>query len=61
MPERLAPAELAALIVDFLESRNGGELREAFEAQRTGDRRLMLDELALILEVGGRPANWVQR
>jgi len=50
--------ELAAYIVEWLRSRNGEQLRPAFDNMRVGDFELMLDELALILQHGGKPPNW---
>lgn len=55
-----AAKECAEYILGWLESRNGGELAEALEKQRVGDRRLMRDELIHILQAGGKPDNWVK-
>lgn len=54
----VAAVECATYILDWLERRNGGELREALERQRVGDRRRLRDELVWILQHGGRPDNW---
>ena len=53
------PRELATYIFEWLEVRNGGELDAALGAMRVGDRRNAIDELARILECGGRPPNWL--
>jgi len=53
-------ARCADYILGWLENRNGGELAEALEKQRVGDRRLMRDELIHILRVGGKPDNWIK-
>lgn len=50
---------LAEYVVQWLQSRNGGELREAFANMRLGDYVRLHDELALILLHGGKPPNWV--
>lgn len=52
------PSLLASYIIEWLETRNKGELREALDQQRIRDRKLMLDELTLILRHGGKPPNW---
>ena len=54
-----AATECADFILNWLEHRNCFELREALEKQRTGDRRLMREELIHILQAGGKPDNWV--
>lgn len=56
---KLSPEKLADYIVEWLETRNGAQLREAIEAMPVGDFRLMREELALILEHQGHPPNWV--
>lgn len=53
-----AAGVLADFILEWLESRNGAELRPALEALRVGDARRLREELALILRHGGRPPNW---
>lgn len=50
----------AEYIFEWLERRNGGQLREAIESMTVRDRRLAIDELALILLHGGRPPNWTK-
>lgn len=55
----MSDKELAEYIVSFLETRNRGELRPAFDEQTVASRRLMLEELEMILEHRGKPANWV--
>jgi hypothetical protein len=57
MAERNLKSE-AEYIFEWLERRNRGQLREAIESMRVLDRRLAIDELALILLHGGRPPNW---
>jgi len=52
--------ELTYYILEFLRTRNDGELREAFESMRVKDFNLMREELALILTHGGKPPNWVK-
>lgn len=52
--------ELASYVIEWLCSRNGGELRPAIESMRVSDFKLMHDELAHILLHGGRPPNWVK-
>jgi hypothetical protein len=54
-------AELAAYILGWLRSRNGGELDEAIGAMRLADYENMRGELEMILQHGGRPPNWVER
>ena len=51
---------LAAYIVEWFGCRNAGEFEKVLDRQRVMDRRLMLDELAMILAHGGRPPNWVK-
>jgi hypothetical protein len=53
-------ADLPAYIVQWLRSRNGGELQHAFADMRVCDYELLLDELKLILAYGGHPPNWVK-
>jgi hypothetical protein len=52
------PSPLAVYIVEFLKRRNAGELHDRFEAMTIRDHHLFLDELTLILIVGGKPPNW---
>ncbi len=53
-------AERCALyIVDWLCTRNAGELEPALDEMTVRSRRDMVAELALILRHGGRPPNWV--
>lgn len=52
---------LADCIIDFMKTRNRGELIEAFDNMTVGGARLMREELASILASGGRPSNWVPR
>lgn len=51
---------LADYILTWLQERNGGALQDAFDNMRMKDARLMTAELALILEHGGKPPNWVK-
>lgn len=52
--------ELAAYVLEFLESRNGGELREVFDNMTRKDYSLLLEQLSMILEHGGKPPNWIK-
>jgi len=52
--------ELASYIIEWLQSRNGGELRGAFADMRLGSYQDMREELELILKHGGKPPNWVR-
>jgi hypothetical protein len=55
----LSDIELAFYIFDWLEKRNGGELKDALDNMRVCDQRLAHEELALILSCRGKPPNWV--
>jgi NTP pyrophosphatase (non-canonical NTP hydrolase) len=50
---------LADFIVDWLVSRNRGELDEVFGNMRRRDYENLKEELELILACGGKPPNWV--
>ncbi len=52
--------QLALYIVEHMRVRNGGELCEAFDNMRVRDRALLIEELTMILEHGGRPPNWIK-
>ncbi len=60
MTTQAKESELAAYILSWLRSRNGGELDEAIGAMRLADHENMREELEMILEHGGRPPNWVK-
>lgn len=64
MPKPIQPTkqhrDLATYIAQWLEARNGGELREAILGMRVGDYNQLIEELAFILANNGRPPNWVQ-
>lgn len=49
---------LAEYIVQWLRTRNGAELKDAFDNMRMGDYVNLHDELVLILLHGGKPPNW---
>ena len=51
--------ELAKYIFAWLETRNRAALRDVLESMTIADRKLALEELALILLHKGRPPNWV--
>ncbi len=55
----LTHIELAAYIIKFLRNRNGSELDSAFGEMKVSSYMLMLEELEMILEHGGKPPNWV--
>jgi ribosomal protein L39E len=59
IPKTTSAESLAFYIYNWLERRNGGELAGPLGNQRVSDRKLALDELALILKHGGKPPNWV--
>ncbi len=50
---------LAEYLLTWLESRNGGELLDAFQNMRVRDANLLRAELVMILQHGGKPPNWV--
>lgn len=56
-----SPQALAAYLIEWLRSRNGGELAEAIGDMRVADFENLRGELELILQHGGRPPNWVDR
>lgn len=51
--------ELAEYVLSFLQTRNRGELQKAFDDMRMGDYLLLLRELTMIFEHGGKPPNWI--
>lgn len=57
----MSDSELAKLIVEFMRTRNRGELDEAFGDMRVRDYELLHEELGMILAHKGRPPNWVKR
>jgi hypothetical protein len=52
------PSALADAIVEWLITRNGGELGPAFGNMRVSDYRLLREELEHILRCGKYPDNW---
>lgn len=56
----LTSEELAKYIIEFLRTRNLGELEEAFDDMTVGNYRRLENELSLILEHGGKPPNWTE-
>lgn len=62
MPKPTEPTkqhtDLATYIAEWLQRRNGGELRSAIMNMRVGDYNLMIEELAFILANDGKPPNW---
>jgi len=60
-PPEPGPEEerLTIYIVDWLISRNRGELAEAFGNMTVRDYENLKSELQLILKCGGKPPNWV--
>lgn len=51
-------SKLATYLIDWLETRNGGELRDPLQDMRVRDRVQMHEELTMILTHGGKPPNW---
>lgn len=50
----------AKYIIRFLCRRNGAELAPVFDTMTVANRRILLGELGMILEHGGKPPNWVK-
>lgn len=49
----------ALVILDLLITRNRGAWRDIMNGQTIDDRALLIEQLALVIEHGGRPPNWV--
>ena len=60
MSESNENKKLAEYIFEWLEDRNGGELRAALDAMSVGSYRRALGELEMILDHRGKPPNWIK-